>query len=178
MEPTQQDLQTLHGIIMAIAQGRKGPARGGILDGAEAAMLRALLAEHGEGRVPNERGPVRGLARLLRRNPTDGERLLWNALTRYRRFAGRGFKRQVPIGPHISDFVSFPLRMVIEMVPEDESPQAAKGRAERASWLEQRGYRIMPIAIDEIEGDLAGILDRIAREVDALEQPSRKSEDR
>ncbi|HEY2229543.1 MAG TPA: TrmJ/YjtD family RNA methyltransferase [Xanthobacteraceae bacterium] len=178
MEPTQQDLQTLHGIIMAIAQGRKGPARGGILDGAEATMLRALLAEHGQGRVPNERGPVRGLARLLRRNPTDGERLFWDALTRDRRFAGRGFKRQVPVGPHISDFVSFPLRLVIEMVPGDETPEAAKARAERAGWLKQRGYWIMAIAIEEIEGDLARVLDRIAREVEAPERPSQGSEDR
>src|SRR5579862_7705826 len=59
MQPTQQDIQTLHGVIMSIAEGRKGPARGGVLDGEEAAMLRALLAEHGGGRVPNERGPVR-----------------------------------------------------------------------------------------------------------------------
>ena len=81
MEPTQQDIQTLHGVIMAIAEGRKGPARGGVLDGDEAEMLRTLLAEHGQGRVPNERGPVRGLARLLRRNPTDAERALWDALT-------------------------------------------------------------------------------------------------
>src|ERR1051326_5002980 len=71
MQPSQQDIQTLHGVIMAIAQGRKGPARGGVLDGEEAAMLRALLAEHGGGRVPNERGPVRGPPRLLRRHPTD-----------------------------------------------------------------------------------------------------------
>ena len=61
MQPTQQDIQTLHGVIMSIAEGRKGPARGGVLDGAEAEMLRALLAEHGPGRVPKERGPVRGL---------------------------------------------------------------------------------------------------------------------
>ena len=74
MQPTRQDIQTLHGIIMAMAEGRKGPARGGVLDGEEAKVLRALLAEHGEGRVPGERGPVRGLARLLRRNPTDAER--------------------------------------------------------------------------------------------------------
>ncbi len=33
MQPTQQDIQTLHGVIMSIAEGRKGPARGGILDG-------------------------------------------------------------------------------------------------------------------------------------------------
>jgi tRNA/rRNA methyltransferase len=173
MEPTQQDLQTLHGIVTAIAQGRKGPARGGILDGPEATMLRVLLAEHGEGRVPNERGPVRGLARLLRRNPTDDERLFWDALTRDRRFAGRGFKRQVPVGPHISDFVSFPLRVVIEMVPQGESAQASKARRERAAWLAQRGYRIIAIAVEQIEGDLAGILDRIAGEVDALESPSK-----
>ncbi|HZW72818.1 MAG TPA: RNA methyltransferase, partial [Caldimonas sp.] len=55
MQPTSQDIQTLHGVIMAIAEGRKGPARGGVLDGREAGQLRALLAEHGAGRVPNER---------------------------------------------------------------------------------------------------------------------------
>src|ERR1700751_681116 len=65
MQPTRQYIQTLPGWIMAIAEGRKGPARGGVLDGAEAEMLRALLAEHGEGRVPSERGPARGLAGLL-----------------------------------------------------------------------------------------------------------------
>ena len=47
MQPTQQDIQTLQGVIMAIAEGRKGPARGGVLDGQEAGALRALLAEHG-----------------------------------------------------------------------------------------------------------------------------------
>ena len=72
MAPTQQDVRTLHGVLNAIAQGRKGPARGGVLDAAEAQKLRDLLAEHGGGCVPGERGPVRGLARLLRRNPTGG----------------------------------------------------------------------------------------------------------
>ena len=42
MAPTQQDIRTLHGVITAIAQGRKGPARGGVLDGAGAEKLRAL----------------------------------------------------------------------------------------------------------------------------------------
>ena len=76
MQPTQQDVRTLHGVITAIAQGRKGPARGGVLDGAGAEKLRALLAEHGAGRAPSERTPLRGLPRLLRRNPTDAERAL------------------------------------------------------------------------------------------------------
>src|SRR6266404_264464 len=73
MQPSQQDIQTLHGVIMAIAEGRKGPARGGVLDSHEAGALRKLLAEQGG---PGDGGPVRGLARLLRRNPTDVERAL------------------------------------------------------------------------------------------------------
>jgi tRNA/rRNA methyltransferase len=165
MQPTQQDIQTLHGVIMAIAEGRKGPARGGVLDGDEAAMLRTLLAEHGGGRVPKERGPVRGLARLLRRNPTDAERALWQALTNDRRFAGRGFKRQTPVGQHICDFVSFPLRLVIELVPAAETPAAAKSRADKHVWLMERGYRVIEVLASDIEADLAESLIGINRQV-------------
>jgi tRNA/rRNA methyltransferase len=165
MAPTQQDIQTLHGVVTAIAEGRKGPARGGILDGREAGMLRELLAEHGGGRVPGERGPVRGLSRLLRRNPTDAERTLWEALTKDRRFAGRGFKRQVPIGPHIVDIVSFPLRAVIDLVPEGESGEAAQTRARKRAWLKARDYRVREVAAGEVEADVAAALEGIAREL-------------
>jgi tRNA/rRNA methyltransferase len=164
MAPTQQDIQTLHGVLTAIAAGRKGPARGGILDGREAGMLRELLAEHGGGRVPGERGPVRGLSRLLRRNPTDAERALWEALTRDRRFAGCGFKRQVPIGPHIVDIVSFPRRAVIDLVPAAESLEAAQARLGKRAWLESRDYRVCEIFGREVEMDVAAALERIARE--------------
>jgi tRNA/rRNA methyltransferase len=162
MEPSQQDVQTLHGVVMAIVEGRKGPAKGGVLDGGQAGLLRALLAEHGGGIVPNERGPVRGLSRLLRRNPTDAERTLWEALTRDRRFAGRGFKRQVPIGRHIVDMVSFPLRAVLELMPADESAEAAKARAERRAWLAERDYRVLSVAMGAVDADVAAVLDGLA----------------
>src|SRR6202167_2270752 len=165
MRPTQQDIQTLHGVIMAIAEGRKGPARGGVLDGAEAEMLRALLAEHGGGRVPKERGPVRGLARLLRRNPTEAERALWQALTNDRRFAGRGFKRQTPIGQHICDFVSFPLRIVIDLVPSHESEAAATARAEKRDWLAAHDYTVLGIFAGGLESDMATTLERIEKAI-------------
>ncbi len=167
MQPTRQDIQTLHGVIMAIAEGRKGPARGGVLDGAEAEMLRALLAEHGGGRVPSERGPVRGLARLLRRNPTEAERALWQALVNDRRFAGRGFKRQTPIGRHICDFVSFPLRMVIDLVPAEEGDVAARARAEKRAWVATHGYALVEVRAGDVETDLAAVLDRLERSVSA-----------
>jgi tRNA/rRNA methyltransferase len=161
MQPTRQDIQTLNGVITALAEGRKGPARGGVLEGPEAEALRRLLDEYNQGRVPGERGPVRGLSRLLRRNPTDAERALWTALTSDRRFAGRGFKRQTPIGPHILDFVSFPLRTVIELLPQEESEVARQARMERKVWLMERGYRVIEIRAREAESDVANILNQI-----------------
>jgi tRNA/rRNA methyltransferase len=162
MTPTQQDIRTLHGVVTAISEGRKGPARGGVLSGGEAEILRALLAEHGAGRVPNERGPVRGLARLLRRNPTEAERTFWEALTRDRRFAGLGFKRQIPVGPHITDIVSFPLKLAIELVAADENAALADPRRERRAWLVGRGYRVIDVAMADVEADVGRTLNELA----------------
>src|ERR1700676_3137116 len=130
MEPTKQDMHTLHGVVMAIAEGRKGPAKGGVLDCDQATRLRALLAEHGQGALPSESGTVRGLARLLRRNPTDAERILWQGLTSDRRFAGQ-FKRQTPVGRHIPDFVSFVHRVAVELVNPGETEAIIQDRATR-----------------------------------------------
>jgi tRNA/rRNA methyltransferase len=162
MQPTQQDIQTLHGVIGAIAAGRKGPARGGILDGDEASMLRALLSEHGQGTAPGGMTPQRRLARLLRRNPTDAERKLWDALTKDRRFAVYGFKRQVPIGPHIPDIVSFPLRLTIELVPAEVNADAAKARASRRTWLTERDYRVVNVAVADVEADVNKVLEDLS----------------
>jgi tRNA/rRNA methyltransferase len=173
MNPSRQDIQTLQGVIMAIAEGRKGPARGGVLDGTEAQMLRTLLAEHAAGKVPDDRAPARGLARLLRRNPTEAERMLWDALTKDRRFAGRSFKRQTPIGRHMADLVSFPLRMVVDLVPAEEGEAAAKERADRREWLAERGYRVVSVAAADVERDATAVLDGLdARivEIDAVRE--------
>ena len=160
MEPTKQDMHTLHGVVMAIAEGRKGPAKGGVLDGEQATRLRALLAEHGQHALPSESGTVRGLARLLRRNPTDAERILWEGLRTDRRFAGQ-FKRQTPVGRHIPDFVSFVHRIAIELINPDETEVIVKDRAARQAWLEERGYRVVAMASVDVEADIAVQLDRL-----------------
>jgi tRNA/rRNA methyltransferase len=160
MEPTRQDMHTLHGVVMAIAEGRKGPAKGGVLDGEQATRLRALLAEHGQGAAASESSTVRGLARLLRRNPTDAERLLWQALRSDRRFAGQ-FKRQTPVGRHIPDFVSFARRLAIELINADESEAIVQDRVARRAWLEARGYRVFDMSVTDVERDLSSELDRL-----------------
>jgi hypothetical protein len=51
-------------------------------------------------------------ARQLRTSLTDTERFVWSKL-RNRRFARFKFRRQVPIGPYIVDFVCFDRRLIM-----------------------------------------------------------------
>ena len=53
-------------------------------------------------------------ARTLRSSPTEAERVLWYRLRR-RRVGGFRFRRQVPIGRYICDFVCPQARLVIEL---------------------------------------------------------------
>ena len=161
MQLTQQDIRTLHGVVMALVEGCKGPARGGLLDGPEAEMLRNLLAQHGKAEIVRSDSPVRGLARLLRRNPTDAERALWTAITADPRFAALGFKRQTPIGPHVADFVSFPLRIVVDVTPDSEDAKAAEARRDKLAWMRARGYRIVNVTAAEVVRDVDAVCETI-----------------
>ena len=67
----------------------------------------------------------------------------------------------MPVGPHITDFVSFPLRVIIDLVPPDESAAAAKTRAERRAWLGERGYRVVEVRTEEVDADVGKLLDRL-----------------
>ena len=61
-------------------------------------------------RIPKQK---RTFARTLRANATEAETKLWRLL-RSRRLASLKFRRQVPIGPWIVDFVSFEYHLVVE----------------------------------------------------------------
>jgi len=54
------------------------------------------------------------LARLLRRQQTDVEKILWNKL-RNLQLDGIKFRRQHPVGKYIADFVSLDKKLVIEI---------------------------------------------------------------
>jgi len=53
-------------------------------------------------------------ARQLRRNQTDAEKLLWMSL-RNRQINDLKFRRQVPLGRFIVDFVCFENKLIIEL---------------------------------------------------------------
>jgi tRNA/rRNA methyltransferase len=99
--------------------------------------------------------------------------VLWQALVNDRRFAGRGFKRQVPIGPHIADFVSFSLKCVIDLMPVQEAEEAMRARAERRSYLAERGYKVCEVRAAEVEKDVRKVLDGLSAVVSGEQSETR-----
>ncbi len=81
-----------------------------------------------------------GFARALRREMTEAERTLW-FLVRSRRFAGFKFRRQVPMGPYVADFLCFERKLIVECDGSQhaESPQDAA----RDAWFAARGFRTL-----------------------------------
>ncbi len=78
-----------------------------------------------------------------------------------RRLTGAGFKRSIPIGPHVADIVSFPHRVVIDLAQEGESPELALARSARHDWLRGRDYKVLAISAEEIAHHLEKVLERI-----------------
>jgi very-short-patch-repair endonuclease len=82
----------------------------------------------------------RAFAKTLRAKATDAEIALWRLL-RSRRLASMKFRRQVPIGPWIVDFVSFEQRLIVEA---DGSQHAESEHDKRRDYdLSERGFRVL-----------------------------------
>jgi tRNA/rRNA methyltransferase len=58
--------------------------------------------------------------------------------------------------------VSFPLRTAIELVPSDEAASAVAARAERRTYLTERGYRLVDVAMADVEKDVGTVLADLA----------------
>jgi hypothetical protein len=90
----------------------------------------------GEGAARRRRGAGEGAlsltkaARGLRSRMTDAERKLWFAL-KDRRFAAFKFRRQVPVGPYITDFLYFESRLVVEVSKSGGSPDKSGNGVEQ-----------------------------------------------
>ena len=105
----------------------------------------------------------RGAAKKLRRDLTDAERKLWHAL-RGHRFEGVGFRRQMPMGPYIVDFVAHRMRLIVEVDGGQHMTEshAARDRV-RDDWLGNRGYIVLRFPNNEVLENIDGVADAIAR---------------
>ena len=100
-------------------------------------------------------------ARTLRKNMSDGERKLWDAL-RARQVGKARFRRQHPIGRYIVDFVCLESRLVVEVDggQHTEDEQIAYD-ARRDRWLNAEGYRVIRIPNTEVFHNITGVVDAI-----------------
>lgn len=94
-------------------------------------------------------------ARRLRQDMTDAERKVWRFL-RARQTEGFRFRRQVPFGRYIADFVCHEAALVIEI---DGGQHDAESPAEiqRSKFLEAQGYRIIRFWNDDVLANAEGV---------------------
>ena len=85
-------------------------------------------------------------ARALRRAAPSTEQFLWKRL-RDRRLERLKFRRQVPVGPYVLDFVCLRYRLVIEA---DGPFHDAERDAVRDAWLASQGFRVLRFSNHDI----------------------------
>ena len=88
-------------------------------------------------------------ARQLRRDSTQAELTLWKHI-RSRQLAGWKFRRQVPLGRYVVDFVCLERKLIVEIDGGHHQDQADDD--ERTEWLESRGFRVLRFWNNEVLG--------------------------
>ena len=102
-----------------------------------------------------------GLAKKLRRDATDAERILWERL-RDRRLAGLKFRRQHRIGRYLVDFYCPASRLVIELEGSvHDTEDQREYDVARFGILELYDLKVLRFKNDEIKADISGVLKRI-----------------
>ncbi len=108
---------------------------------------------------------LRANARRMRREMTDAEARLWSCL-RGHRFCAVSFRRQVPVGPFVVDFLCASAKLVIE-VDGGQHGEAAGLRhdARRDAWLAEAGYTVLRFWNHDVLAETPSVLERIFSEL-------------
>ena len=85
---------------------------------------------------------------------------MWYYL-RARRFEKAKFRRQVPMGAYIVDFVCERARLIVEIDGGQHDEQRGYD-AMRTRWLESRGYKVIRYWNNEVMGDIDGVMESLA----------------
>jgi very-short-patch-repair endonuclease len=95
----------------------------------------------------------------MRHHPTPPEAALWRQLSG-RRLDGIAFKRQVPIGPFIADFLAPRHRLIVE-VDGAHHTQRVTADARRDGKLRRWGYRVLRLDAELVLRDTPEVLRRV-----------------
>ena len=109
-------------------------------------------------------------ARRLRGSMTDAESLLWYRL-RAGRLQGWKFRRQVPLGIYVVDFVCQSAALVVE-IDGGQHAERIEQDAARTRWLRGRGYRVLRFWNTDVLSNLEGSLQVICDALPPSPRPS------
>ena len=105
------------------------------------------------------------LAKMLRKNMTEAEILLWNEL-KSNKLDGYKFRRQHPIGRFIVDFYCHKAKLVIELDGEiHQEPDVAENDINREKEITDLGIRVLRFSNTDIKNKMKRTLDRICKEL-------------
>jgi very-short-patch-repair endonuclease len=157
-------------------EGLRIPAGAGIPEPSPGRSLRSRPPSpaRGEGKGRRLTGAtsidpeMRRRAQELRKRMTVAERKLWFVL-RDRRFAKFKFRRQVPIGRFIADFVCFERHLVIEVDGGQHADSVSDQRRDR--WFAANGYRVLRFWNNEVMRNLDGVATLLAETLDVKDWP-------
>lgn len=98
-------------------------------------------------------------AKRMRREATLAEQRLWLQL-RDRRLAGVKFRRQMPIGPYIVDFISLEQRLIIEVDgSQHNEPAGRQYDSARTAYLNQQGFRVIRVWNNDVLSRMEAVLE-------------------
>ena len=109
-------------------------------------------------------------ARALRHDATDAEHWLWQHL-RSRQLLGQKFRRQVPIGQYIVDFLCCECELIVEVDGSQHRQQESYDRT-RTHFLESQGYRVIRYWNNEVLQQGDAVLESIVQVLAACRQAS------
>ena len=103
---------------------------------------------------------------------TPQEAKLWGRLRR-KQLYGIEFRRQHPMDRFILDFFCYQHKLVIEIDGgQHAQPQQQAYDQARTEWLEARGLRVIRFTNRDIDTNIEGVLNEIARQCGADEESS------
>jgi len=117
---------------------------------------------------PEIRRKMVEIAREFRKEPTQGEKILWESL-RGKKLDGIKFRRQQPVGYFVVDFYSSVYRLVVEVDGPIHELQKEADRA-RQEVLETLGLVVLRIKSEVIENNLSRALNLIRDVIRTINQ--------
>ena len=104
-------------------------------------------------------------AKELRKNMTLFEQKLWFYL-RAKRFCNIKFKRQVPIGNYIADFVCNDKKLIIELDGSQHLEEIQTLHdTKRDKFFNSLGYKVIRIYNNDINNNIDNVLEYLKKEI-------------